>query len=128
MLGPDAKKPGERGESSWRRQQPREDVVRPTFFRVAAVAFIASATFASAPAQAEIASGAVLTNTCFSCHGTDGKSVGDMPTIAGKSEDFITKKLKAFKSGELEATVMNRIAKGFTDDEIAALAKFFSGK
>ncbi len=102
--------------------------MRRTFFRVAAVTFIAGATFAGAPAQAEMASGAVLTNTCFSCHGTDGKSVGAMPTIAGKSEDFITKKLKAFKSGELEATVMNRIAKGFTDDEIAALAKFFSGQ
>jgi sulfide dehydrogenase cytochrome subunit len=102
--------------------------VRRAIFRAAAVAFIASAAFASGPAQAEIASGAVLTNTCFSCHGTDGKSVGDMPTIAGKSEDFITQQLKAFKSGELEATVMNRIAKGFTDDEIAALAKFFSSK
>ncbi len=102
--------------------------MRPAIFRVAAIALIASAAPASGPAQAEMASGAVLTNTCFSCHGTDGKSVGDMPTIAGKSEDFITRKLKAFKSGELEATVMNRIAKGFTDDEIAALAKFFSGK
>ncbi len=96
--------------------------------KAAAVAFIASATFASGPVEAEIASGAVLTNTCFSCHGTDGKSAGDMPTIAGKSEDYITQKLKAFKSGELEATVMDRIVKGFTDDEIAALAKFFSGK
>jgi sulfide dehydrogenase cytochrome subunit len=92
------------------------------------VAFIVGVTFAPAPVQAEMASGAVLTNTCFSCHGTDGKSAGDMPTIAGKSEDFITQKLKAFKSGEIEATVMNRIAKGFTDDEIAALAKFFSGQ
>ncbi len=102
--------------------------MRRTIFSAAAVAFIAGAAVMTGPAQAEIASGAVLTNTCFSCHGTDGKSVGDMPTIAGKSEDFITKKLKAFKSGELEATVMNRIAKGFTDDEIAALAKFFSGQ
>ena len=102
--------------------------MRRAIFRAAGVAFIASATFASGPARAEMASGAVLTNTCFSCHGTDGKSVGDMPSIAGKSEDFITRKLKAFKSGELEATVMNRIAKGFTDEEIAALAKFFSAK
>ena len=94
----------------------------------AAAAFIAGAALSSGPAQAEMASAAVLTNTCFSCHGTDGKSAGDMPTIAGKSEDYITQKLKAFKSGELEATVMDRIAKGFTDDEIAALAKFFSGK
>ena len=102
--------------------------MRRPIFRAAAVAVIVSASFASAPAHAEIASGAVLTNTCFSCHGTDGKSVGDMPSIAGKSEDFITQKLKAFRSDELEATIMNRIAKGFTDDEIAALATFFSGK
>ncbi len=102
--------------------------MRRVIQRAAAAAFIATAAFASGPAQAEMASGAVLTNTCFSCHGTDGKSAGDMPTIAGKSEDYIAQKLKAFKSGELEATVMDRIAKGFTDDEIAALAKFFSGK
>lgn len=93
-----------------------------------AAAAMLLAAAASGPAQAEMASGAVLANTCFSCHGTDGKSAGDMPTIAGKSEAFITKKLKAFKSGELEATVMDRIAKGFTGDEIAALAKFFSGE
>ncbi len=102
--------------------------MRRTVFTAAAATFIASAAFMSGPAQAEMASGAVLTTTCFSCHGTDGKSAGDMPTIAGKSEDYITQKLKAFKSGELEATVMDRIVKGFTDDEIAALAKFFSGK
>ncbi len=94
----------------------------------AAAAFVACATIASGPVQAQIASGAVLVNTCFSCHGTDGKSAGAMPTIAGKSETYIIEKLKAFRSDEIEATIMNRIAKGFTDDEIAALAKFFSGK
>ncbi len=94
----------------------------------ATVAFIAVVVCARGPAQAEMASGAVLANTCFSCHGTDGKSAGDMPTIAGKSENFIAVKLRAFKSDSLDATIMNRIAKGFSDEEIAALAKFFSGK
>ena len=102
--------------------------MKRTICKAAAVTFVAGAAFMTGPAQAEIASGAVLTNTCFSCHGTDGKSVGDMPSIAGKSADFIAKKLKGFKSGELEATIMNRIAKGFTDEEIAALAKFFAGQ
>ena len=96
--------------------------------RAAAVAAIASVWFASVPAEAEVASGAVLINVCFSCHGTDGKSAGDMPTIAGKSETFIVKKLRGFRSGEIEATIMGRIAKGFTDAEILALARFFSGK
>ena len=57
----------------------------------------------------------------------DGLVVGAMPTIAGMSADLIAGKLLAFKSGALEATIMNRIAKGFTDNEIAALATFFSG-
>ncbi len=94
----------------------------------ATAAFITVAVCAGGPAQAEMPSGAVLANTCFSCHGPDGRSAGDMPTIADKSEKFIAAKLKAFKSDSLDATIMNRIAKGFSDEEIAALAKFFSGK
>jgi len=94
---------------------------------VAAVA-IAAAALANGPVRAEMASGEVLANTCFSCHGTDGKSVGDMPTIAGKSRKFIIAKLEDYKSGKIPATVMKRIVKGFSDAEIIALAKFFSGK
>ena len=94
----------------------------------ATAAFIAGVLCVTGAAQAEMASGAVLASICFSCHGTDGRSAGDMPTLAGKSETFITEKLKAFKSGTLDATIMDRIAKGFSDQEIAALAKFFSGK
>ncbi len=89
---------------------------------------IAVAALAGAPAEADMASGAVLANTCYSCHGTDGKSAGDMPTIAGKAEDFIVKKLQGYRSGELKGTVMARIAKGFSDAEIRALAKFYAGK
>jgi len=89
---------------------------------------VTAASFTCGTAEAEMASGAVLANTCFSCHGTDGKSAGDMPTIAGKSESFIVKKMMDFKAGKLEPTVMDRIVKGFTDTEIQALAKFFSGK
>ena len=54
-------------------------VMRQILF-TATVAFIAVAVCARGPAQAEMASGAVLANTCFSCHGTDGRSAGDMPT------------------------------------------------
>ncbi len=93
---------------------------------VVAAAVLLALTASAPPAQADMASGQVLANTCFSCHGTGGKSLGEMPTIAGKSEDFIRDKLMDFKSGKLEATVMDRIAKGFSDEEIAALAEFFA--
>ena len=34
--------------------------------------------------------------------------------------------LSEYRSGALEGTVMNRIARGFTDDEIAAIAAYFA--
>ena len=89
---------------------------------------LAALGLSAGPVQADMVSGAVLTNTCFSCHGTDGKSTGDMPTIAGKNEKFITQKLMAFKKDKDNPTIMNRIAKGFSDAEIAVIAKYYAKK
>lgn len=94
-------------------------------FAVAFVAVVAT-VFAQNPAQAQKASDMVLVNTCFSCHGTDGKSAGDMPTIAGKSKNYIAARLKEFKSGKKPSTVMMRITKGFSDAELEAIAGFFA--
>lgn len=91
-------------------------------------AFVLLSTLTPERAVAEMASGEVLANTCFSCHGTDGNSVGAMPTISGKSEQFIITLLRSHKTSGAVVTVMDRIAKGFSDDEIQALAKFFAAK
>lgn len=91
-----------------------------------AVPALAAAVWGAGPAQADERRGAVLANTCFSCHGTGGHSAGAMPSIDGKSADYIVDTLKRFRSGEKESTVMMRIAKGFTDEEIEALARYFS--
>lgn len=77
---------------------------------------------------AQNASPEVLANTCFSCHGADGNSQGAMPTIAGKSPQYIAQSLQDFRSDKKQVTVMNRIAKGFTDEEIQALSRYFSGQ
>ena len=41
---------------------------------------------------------------------------------------MLADRLRSFRSGAVEATVMNRIAKGYTDAEIDALAQYFSTK
>ena len=79
----------------------------------------------SMPATADMATGDIMANTCYSCHGTDGVSAGSMPTIAGKSQKFIAKSMKDFRSDKRKGTVMNRIAKGFSEAEIQALSKSF---
>ena len=69
---------------------------------------------------------AMLANACAPCHGTDGTSPGAIPALSGKSADYIVQRMLEFKAGAREGTVMNRIAKGYTDAEIAAVAQHFA--
>lgn len=65
-----------------------------------------------------------MISNCFSCHGTDGRSAGAIPSLTGMTAPQAHAMLKGFKSGELPATVMSRHAKGYTDLELEALANY----
>jgi cytochrome subunit of sulfide dehydrogenase len=94
---------------------------------VAALVVIASGLAASAPAAAEDGpNGAELALSCAACHGTNGHSPGAIPSIQGKSAAYIEDALNGFKAGSRPATVMNRLAKGYSAAEIKALAAYFS--
>jgi len=67
-----------------------------------------------------------LALSCAACHGTDGKSPGSIPTLDGRSVKEMKEALTGFKNGTRQSTVMNRMAKAYTDQEIAALAEYFS--
>ncbi|MFW3614255.1 c-type cytochrome [Billgrantia antri] len=70
---------------------------------------------------------ALMADSCANCHGTDGQLIGSVPTIAGRPAAVLEARLLAFKHDEAsDATIMDRIAKGFTDDELAVLAEHFS--
>lgn len=47
-----------------------------------------------------------------------------MPSLAGKSVSYIAQKMRKFRSGDEESTVMGRIAKGFSEAEIDAVASY----
>ncbi len=69
----------------------------------------------------------VLSAVCANCHGTDGNQGGAVPVIAGRPASVLESQLLAFKRGEEpRATVMPRLTSGYTDDELAALADYFS--
>ncbi|NOQ69268.1 MAG: c-type cytochrome [Gammaproteobacteria bacterium] len=75
------------------------------------------------------ASGAMLGNTCAGCHGTNGISNGPAsPSLAGLDYDYLVDAMKSFKEGERRSTIMSRIAKGYSDEEIEAMSKFFADK
>lgn len=78
--------------------------------------------WAESPSQA-----AMLSNTCAGCHGTNGTSAGpSMPTIAGMPEVYLLESMKKFKSGERPSSIMGRLAKAYSDEEIKMVAEFFA--
>ncbi len=81
---------------------------------------------AAAPPSAPPSPAAVVNmiGNCYSCHGTDGRSPGSIPSLTGKNAEQALLMLKEFKSGQLAATVMTRHAKGYTDAELEALANY----
>lgn len=74
----------------------------------------------------EINRGMMLSHSCAGCHGTDGKSPGSIPSIEGKSAEFISKSLLEFREGKRSSTVMGRHAKGYSDEEIKLIANHFA--
>jgi len=72
-------------------------------------------------------SGQALGFTCAGCHGTNGASMGNaIPSIAGLSETYMIETMNAYKSGDKESTIMGRIAKGYTEEDIENMAGFFA--
>jgi len=72
---------------------------------------------------------AALANTCNNCHGLNGVSVGEsMPSIGGLPEGYLRTVMLQWKSGERYSATMGRLIKGYSDQQIADLAKFFAAK
>lgn len=89
--------------------------------------FIGGGLLASPSLWAAGPTPAMLSNTCAGCHGTNGASAGpSMPTLGGQTPAYIVASMKKFKSGERPSTIMGRLAKGYSDDEFAAMGEFFS--
>ena len=59
---------------------------------------------------------------CSGCHGKGPQP----PALTGRVPEEIVVALDAFRAGTKQATVMDRIAKGFTDTEIAAIADWYA--
>jgi sulfide dehydrogenase cytochrome subunit len=66
--------------------------------------------------------------SCSGCHAASAKVDTPVPRIVGRNADEIIAAMLAFRSGERPSTVMGRIAKGFSDDEIRAIAVWLAAQ
>lgn len=90
-----------------------------------ALVFAALISCSGAALAAEPPAGA---SSCSGCHATNLAAETPVPKIHGrKAEDIITL-MAAFRDGSKPGTVMNRIAKGYTDDEIKPIAAWLAAQ
>jgi cytochrome c553 len=82
-------------------------------------------TLAGAASAAEAPSGA---SSCSGCHAASASVQTPVPPLAGRAVENTVTALQAFRAGTRPATVMDRIAKGFTDDEVAAIAVWYAAQ
>jgi cytochrome c553 len=67
-----------------------------------------------------------LADACTSCHGLSGHSRGYIPSISGMDQKTLVAMLQGFKAQQGNPTIMNRIARGYSDAEFEALATYFA--
>jgi sulfide dehydrogenase cytochrome subunit len=66
--------------------------------------------------------------SCSGCHPTSAKGEARVPRLVGRNPAEIVAAMEAFRSGQKPATVMDRIAKGFSEVEIRAIADWFGAQ
>jgi len=87
------------------------------------------ALLAAAPSGAQQSDpnlGRSVAATCANCHGTNGISVGEVASLAGRPKDELVRKMQDFKAGRTPGTIMPQLAKGYTDEQIDVAAAWFA--
>jgi cytochrome c553 len=67
-------------------------------------------------------------SSCSGCHPVSRSVDTPVKRLVGAKAADIVSAVQEFRSGKRPATVMDRIAKGFTDDEIKAIADWYGAQ
>ena len=92
------------------------------------LATVAAFACAALPAFAqETPAARSLAATCAACHGTDGRSLtSEVIALAGLPREHIASQMRAFRDGARPGTIMQQIARGYSDQQIDLMAEYFS--
>jgi sulfide dehydrogenase cytochrome subunit len=78
------------------------------------------------PAAAQTAPALLAAEGCIGCHGPQGAGMGPIAPLAGRDQAELVAAMLAFRANERPGTIMGRVARGYTDAEIAAIAAHFA--
>ena len=89
---------------------------------------VASGLLAALTAHVPAAEAPAGVTSCSGCHPATAGVDTPVPRLAGTDVAAMVAAMQAFRSGQRPATVMDRIAKGFSDDEIKAIAAWYGAQ
>jgi cytochrome c553 len=93
--------------------------------RILACAATAVFALSGAVAAADIPPGAAA---CSGCHPARAGVDTTVPRLIGRDATQIVTAMADFRAGKRPGTIMDRVAKGFTDDEVKAIAAWFAAQ
>ena len=93
-----------------------------------AIALAAGSATVAVGADTSTTTGRDIAATCANCHRTDGRSSGGIPAIAGQDKAYLVQQLKDFRDGKRPSTIMQQLAKGYTDEQIEAAAAYLASR
>ena len=99
--------------------------MRFSLLSVLACAFVQAGAANAADLAADAPAGMA---SCSGCHAISKSVDTPVPRLFGRKADELALAMREFKAGTKPSTVMGRLAKGFSDDEIAALAAWFAAQ
>jgi sulfide dehydrogenase cytochrome subunit len=67
-------------------------------------------------------------SSCSGCHPASAAVQTPVSRLVGRPAAEIVAAMQAFRTGQLPATVMDRIAKGFSEAEIASIAAWYAAQ
>jgi sulfide dehydrogenase cytochrome subunit len=79
------------------------------------------------PVYAQATDISLLIGGCQGCHGVSGQGGSGIPSIkANHSRDEFIALMRSFSANEKPATVMGRISRGYTPEQVALLAAHYA--
>jgi cytochrome subunit of sulfide dehydrogenase len=70
--------------------------------------------------------GEALADGCTSCHGIEGRSHGYIPSLNKLSRAEFVQAMRDFRAQKRSATIMDRIVRVYSDEEVALLADYYA--
>jgi sulfide dehydrogenase cytochrome subunit len=93
-----------------------------------AIMLVSAGCAVAQPATIPLAAPPPGASSCSGCHPARSGVETSVPRLQGRKATEVVEMMQAFRSGQRPSTVMDRIAKGFSDTETQAIAAWYESQ